>query len=81
MKSSYAQTQSPLDFEDLELVLALIRGKTLAGAAEKLKLDASTVFRSIKRIEADLGELLFERSKQGYLPTELLLWSCAGWRP
>src|SRR3954467_40832 len=73
MKTSYANTQSKLGLADLELLLALIRGRTLAGAAERLRLDASTVFRSIKRIEQDLGERLFERRKQGYMPTELAL--------
>lgn len=71
MKSSYAKTQSNLSLADLQLLLALVRGRTLAGAAERLKVDASTVFRSIKRVEKDLGELLFERSRQGYEPTEL----------
>ncbi len=65
--------QFSLGLGDLELLLALVRGKTLAGAAERLKLDASTVFRSIKRVEQDLGERLFERGKQGYLPSELAL--------
>ena len=71
MKATYAKMQSALSLSDLELLLALVRGRTLGGAAERLKIDASTVFRSIKRIEKDLGELLFERSRQGYLPTEL----------
>ena len=62
-----------MELADLELLLALVRGRTLAGAAERLKLDASTVFRSIKRVERDLGERLFERGKQGYLPSELAL--------
>jgi DNA-binding transcriptional LysR family regulator len=73
MKPSYAKMQSKLSLSDLELLLALIRGRTLAGAAERLKLDASTIFRSIKRIEQDLGERLFDRSRQGYLATELAL--------
>lgn len=71
MKASYAKMQSALSLSDLELLLALVRGRTLGGAAERLKVDASTVFRSIKRLEKDLGELLFDRSRQGYLPTEL----------
>ncbi|WP_420472718.1 LysR family transcriptional regulator [Noviherbaspirillum sp. ST9] len=71
MKSSYAQMQSTLSLSDLELLLALVRGRSLQGAAERLRVDTSTVFRSIKRIEKDLGELLFERGRQGYLPTEL----------
>lgn len=71
MKPSYAQLQSQFGLQDLELVLALHRGRTLAGAAERLKVDTSTVFRAIKRIEKDIGELLFDRSRQGYTATEL----------
>lgn len=73
MKSTYATTQSNLGLGDLELVLALVRGRTLSGAAERLKIDSSTVFRTVKRIEMNLGERLFDRSRQGYLPTELAL--------
>ncbi|MFC7515383.1 LysR family transcriptional regulator [Herbaspirillum sp. GCM10030257] len=71
MKSPYAKMQSNLSLTDLELLLALVRGRTLGGAAERMKVDTSTVFRAIKRLEKDLGELLFERGRQGYLPTEL----------
>lgn len=71
MKPSYANLQSKLGLQDLETILALYRGRTLAGAAERLKVDASTVFRAIKRIEADVGGLLFDRGRQGYTATEL----------
>ncbi|RZA32278.1 MAG: LysR family transcriptional regulator [Lysobacteraceae bacterium] len=71
MKPSYAQLQSRLGLQDLETVLALQRGRTLAGAAERLGVDTSTVFRAIKRIEKDIGELLFDRGRQGYTATEL----------
>ncbi|MDH0187851.1 LysR family transcriptional regulator [Stenotrophomonas sp. GD03993] len=55
---------------DLEIVLALVRAGNLAGAGERLGVDASTVFRSIRRIERGLGQRLFERSRAGYLPSE-----------
>ena len=71
MKPSYARLQSRLGLQDLETILALHRGRTLAGAAERLKVDASTVFRAIQRLEADVGELLFDRGRQGYTATEL----------
>lgn len=71
MKSTYAKMQSALNLGDLDLLLALVRGGTLMGAAERLKVDTSTVFRSIKRLERDLGEVLFDRSRQGYMPTDL----------
>lgn len=73
MKTPYARMQSNLSLPDLELLLALIRGRTLLGAAERLKVDVSTVFRSIKRLEKELGEVLFDRGRQGYMPTELAL--------
>ena len=71
MKAPYAKPQSKLGLEDLEIILALHRGRNLAGAAERLKVDASTVFRSIKRIEKDIGEMLFDRGRHGYVATEL----------
>ena len=56
---------------DLEVALALVRGGTLATAGERLGVDASTVFRSLQRIERGLGRPLFERTRSGYLATEL----------
>ncbi|MCD5994063.1 LysR family transcriptional regulator [Pseudomonas sp. CDFA 602] len=56
---------------DLSLVLALIRAGTLARAAELMHVDISTVFRSIRRLEASLGVALFEKNRRGYLPTEI----------
>lgn len=56
---------------DLEATLALVRGGTLAAAGERLGVDASTVFRTLQRIERGLGRSLFERTRSGYLATEL----------
>jgi DNA-binding transcriptional LysR family regulator len=70
MKTAIASPQAPLSAADLEVVLALVRGGTLARAAERLGVDASTVFRSLQRVEKNLGTRLFERSTQGYLPGE-----------
>ncbi|MDF3882926.1 LysR family transcriptional regulator [Cupriavidus basilensis] len=60
-----------LSSPDLDIVLALVRGATLAEAGRRLGLDASTVFRALQRIEKGLGRRLFERSRSGYLATEL----------
>lgn len=67
-----AKTQYRLTGADLEVVLALVRSGNLAAAAERLGVDASTVFRSIGRIEKGIGQRLFERTKQGYVPMELV---------
>jgi DNA-binding transcriptional LysR family regulator len=73
MKSTIAKPQYPLTAADLQLLLALVRGGTHADAASRLAADASTVFRGVQRIEKSLGQRLFERTRQGYLPTEATL--------
>ncbi|MGQ7861697.1 LysR family transcriptional regulator [Pseudomonas sp. 32A] len=60
-----------IDYPDLSLILALVRGGTLARAAGLLRVDVSTVFRAVRRLEAALGQTLFEKSRAGYLPTTL----------
>jgi DNA-binding transcriptional LysR family regulator len=71
MQTKIAKTQYKLSSSDLETVLALARAGTLAQAGEKLGLDASTVFRTLQRIEKGVGQRLFERSRTGYQGTEL----------
>jgi DNA-binding transcriptional LysR family regulator len=68
-----AQTQYTLNAADLDVVLAMARGGTLAAAGERLGVDASTVFRALRRIERGLGATLFDRSRAGYRGTELAL--------
>lgn len=72
MKSMIAQTQFQLSAADLESLLALTRGRTLAEAAARLHADASTVFRTLQRAEKNLGQRLFERTRGGYLPTDTM---------
>lgn len=66
-----ARAQYRMTPGDLGVALALVRGGTLATAGERLGVDASTVFRSLQRIERGLGRPLFERTRSGYLATEL----------
>lgn len=73
MKTSIAGVQYQLSATDLEVLLALARGGTLAEAAVRLHADASTVFRTVQRVEKALGQRLFERSRGGYLPSDTLL--------
>lgn len=68
-----AETQYRLTPTDLDLVLAMVRGGTLAEAAKHLQVDASTVFRALQRLEKKLGLTLFQRSRSGYLPGEQAL--------
>jgi DNA-binding transcriptional LysR family regulator len=73
MKSSVASPQYALSAADLETLLALVRGSTLADAAARLSADASTVFRTVQRIEKNLGQRLFERTRSGYLPSDAMV--------
>ena len=66
-----AKTQYKLSAGDIDVVLALTRAGNLPGAAERLSVDASTVFRTLKRVEKGLGQRLFETTRSGYLPSEL----------
>lgn len=66
-----AATHYQIDYPDLSLILALVRGGTLARAAALLRVDVSTVFRAVRRLEKALGQTLFEKSRAGYLPTTL----------
>jgi len=66
-----ASAHYQLDYPDLSLILALVRGASLARAAALLKVDVSTVFRAVRRLEAALGQQLFDKSRAGYLPTSL----------
>lgn len=66
-----AKTQYKMTSADLEITLVLVRTGTLATAGERLGVDASTVFRSLQRIERGLGRRLFERTRSGYIATEM----------
>lgn len=73
MKPATAPTPADLDPRDLELVLALVRERTLAQAGRRLGLDTSSVYRAVKKLEQRLGVALFDRSRQGMAPGELAL--------
>ena len=62
---------SPIGAGELAVLLALVRGGTLAAAGALAGVDGSTVFRIVQRCEKALGQRLFERSRSGYLATEL----------
>jgi len=59
----------PSDWDDLRLVLAVFREGTLSGAARRLGVTHSTVFRRLGAIEEKMGARLFERFRDGYAPT------------
>lgn len=60
----------PFTSEDLALVQAVAAAAGLAGAARRLGVDVSTVFRRLGALEQRLGLKLFERHRTGYVATE-----------
>lgn len=58
-----------LDWNDLRYFLAIARAGTLAGAAQALGVNHSTVFRRLNAFEDRLGVRLFERLPEGYVAT------------
>jgi molybdate transport repressor ModE-like protein len=54
---------------DLATLLAIAREGSLAGAARRLRVNHSTVFRRLGAIEARLGTRLFERQGGSYVTT------------
>lgn len=61
-----AKRSETLTAADLSLTLALARARTLAGAAEALGVDVSTIFRRLNHLERRLRVRLFDRSPHGY---------------
>jgi DNA-binding transcriptional LysR family regulator len=58
-----------MEWDDLRIVLAVVREGTLSGAARRLGVTHSTVFRRLGAIEEQIGARLFERFRDGYVPT------------
>ena len=58
-----------MQWDDVRLVLALLRSPKLADASASLGLDASTLSRRVARLEADMQARLFTRTREGFKPT------------
>lgn len=56
-------------WDDVRVFLAAYRARSLGLAAARLKLDTSTLSRRIAAFEQQIGTRLFERSREGLLPT------------
>ena len=53
----------------MRFYLAVIRHKSLVGAARELRVTQSTVGRRLAALEARLGVRLVHRAEEGYVPT------------
>jgi len=58
-----------LAWDDFKLVRLIVAAKGLGGAAERLGVNHSTVFRRLGQLEEALGTKLFERHRTGYALT------------
>ena len=56
-------------WDDFRLVKSIAETRSLTGAADRLALNHSTVFRRLGALEEALGTKLFERSRNGYNTT------------
>jgi molybdenum-dependent DNA-binding transcriptional regulator ModE len=68
-RMEFARMDRSIDWDDLHLVLAVFREGTLSGAARRLGVTHSTVFRRLGAIEEKIGARLFERFRDGYAAT------------
>ena len=58
-----------LNWDEFRIVKAIADTQSLAGAAERLGFNHSTMFRHLTALETRLGTRLFERERSGYRPT------------
>ena len=61
---------SSIDWDDLRVFLAVLRSGSLRGAARTLRLNHATVNRRLKALEAGFGSKLFDRTRDGFVPTQ-----------
>lgn len=59
-----------MDWNSVRFVVALADHRRLVQAATSLGVARTTVGRRVRELEEDLGVRLFERTRDGYIPTE-----------
>ncbi|SAI23864.1 LysR family transcriptional regulator [Bordetella ansorpii] len=59
-----------MEWSDVRIFLAIARSGTLGGAARALHLSHPTVGRRLRALEAATGHTLFQRTADGFVPTE-----------
>lgn len=63
------QDQEAGRWDDVRIFLAAYRLQSLGGAAQRLGVDTSTVSRRLAAFEEQIGQRLFERTREGLRPT------------
>ena len=70
LAGEYAGWMNPdLSWDEFRLVKSIADARSLVGAAERLGVNQSTVYRRLAAVEAAVGARLFDRSRAGYEPT------------
>ena len=59
-----------MEWSDVRIFLAIARSGTLGGAARALRLSHPTVGRRLRALEQATGHTLFQRTADGFIPTE-----------
>ena len=62
--------EAQVNWDNLKVALAIARAGSLSRGATLLGVDQSTAGRRLSALEADVGTILFTRSKAGFAPTE-----------
>lgn len=60
-----------MNWDNLQIVLAISKAKSLTRAGRLLGMDQTTIGRRLSAIEHDTKSALFIRSKAGFVPTEI----------
>lgn len=60
-----------MEWNDYRIILAIYRARGLPGAASELGVTLSTVFRRLEKIEEQIGQSLFTKTRQAYVPTDI----------
>ncbi len=70
INSTIMERKLSIDWDDLQIFLAVLRSGSLRGAARKLHLNHATVNRRLRALEAGFGSKLFDRTRDGFFPTQ-----------
>src|SRR5580698_2332329 len=65
-----ARSQPMIDWDDVRYFLSVAREGSVRAAAERLKVNHSTVLRRIAQLEERLGAHMFEKLPSGYRLTD-----------
>src|SRR5690625_443661 len=60
-----------MNFEQLKYIVEVAKAGSISGASKKLFITQSAISQSITKMEAELGVEIFNRSRNGDVPTDI----------